>query len=569
MGLLLKCSNIKKAFGDRVILKDVSFHIEKGERVAMVGNNGTGKTTMANIITGALDYDGGRLSWHEEDVKIGYLHQSTYYSQEEFQDMIQGDTEEIRAFFQTSKTLGIDKIDDWDDSRLGNLSGGEKTKIAIARLWAERPSLLILDEPTNHMDYEGIRWLVSEIEKYRGTILLISHDRYFMDETVNRIIEIEDGGACCYKGNYSFYRDEKRRRYESQLHDYETQEKYKAKIQNDIRQLKQWSEKGHRESTQKEGLKEGFRVRVKKKDKQVKSRIKKLEKIEVEGVEKPKEEQSIQFNFSSHAKSSNRILESKGISKHFGNKTLFEDSSFYVKKGETVGLFGRNGCGKTTLIKSILKECSMDSGELYLSPAAKVAYLSQDILRLDGEKTVLEAFHFNNNEERGKVQIVLSQMGFSNEIIHKKVATLSLGERTRLKIAHMIMMENNLLILDEPTNHLDLHSREMLENTLETYEGTILLVSHDRYLLERLCDKVLVFQEKKITRLEYAFKEYMGIKEGRRVKKEDRSTEEQLLIIENRMASILGDFNSCLPGDEKYKKLDEEFKALIEAKKEW
>ncbi|WBW97057.1 ribosomal protection-like ABC-F family protein [Oceanirhabdus sp. W0125-5] len=564
---LFKCTNIKKEFGERLILKDVSFHVDRGDRIGIVGNNGAGKTTLANIITGAIEADGGTILWHHKNIKIGYLHQSTYYTQGEFEDMIQGDKEEIREFFQTSKELGIDKIDDWDNSRLCNLSGGEKTKLAIARIWAEKPSLLILDEPTNHMDYEGIQWLISEVEKYRGTILVISHDRYFMDKSVNRIIEIEDGEAHCYRGNYTFYRDEKRRRYESQLHQYETQEKYKAKIESDIKQLKTWSEKGHRESTEKEGLKEGYRVRVKKKDKQVKSRIKRLEKIEVEGVEKPKEEQNIKFNFISNDKSGNRILEGKGISKSFGNKKLFEKSSFYIKKGEKIGLFGKNGCGKTTLIKAILKECSMDEGDIYLSPSTKVVYLSQDVLGLDGNMTVLEVFDFENNKKRGMLQTLLTNMGFAKSMIHKKISTLSLGERTRLKIAHMIIMENNLLILDEPTNHLDLHSREMLERTLEEYEGTIILVSHDRYLLERLCNKALLFKDNKINRVEYSFKEYMQIEENEE-KKEDRSIEEQLMLIENRIASILGEFNLCVPGDEKYTKLDEEFKELINAKNE-
>ncbi len=568
MGLLLKCLNIKKEFGDRVILKDVSFHIEKGERVAIVGNNGAGKTTIANIITGALEHDGGALLWHEENVKIGYLHQSSYYSQDEFENMIQWEKEEVQEFFHTSKELGIEKIEQWNESRLKNLSGGERTKLAIARIWAEKPGLLILDEPTNHMDYEGIQWLIGELEKYNGTIILISHDRYFMDKTVQRIIEIQDGIAHSYKGNYSFYRDEKIRIYESQLHQYETQEKYKDKIQSEIKQLKTWSEKGHRESTEKEGLKEGYRVRVKKKDKQVKSRIKRLEKIEVEGVEKPKEEQNIQFNFISNDKSGNRILEGKGVSKSFGDKKLFEDSSFYIKKGEKIGLFGRNGCGKTTLIKAILKECTMDEGDIYLSPSTKVAYLSQDVMNLDGEKTVLETFGIEDYERRGMLQTLLTNMGFSKSMIHKKVSTLSLGERTRIKVAYMIMMENNVLILDEPTNHLDLHSREMLEKTLEEYEGTIILVSHDRFLLERLCNKILIFENKIITRCEYSFKEYMDKKEGNIKKGKEKFKEEQLMILENRIAAILGDFNLCVPGDEKYMKLDEEFKGLIRIKNE-
>ncbi|WBW97058.1 ribosomal protection-like ABC-F family protein [Oceanirhabdus sp. W0125-5] len=573
MGLLLKCLNIKKEFGDRVILKDVSFHIEKGERVAIVGNNGAGKTTMVNIITGALDYDGGSLLWHEDNVKIGYLHQSSYYSQDEFENMIQGGKDEIKEFFHTSKELGIDKIDEWNEVRLENLSGGEKTKLAIARIWAEKPALLILDEPTNHMDYEGIQWLVGELEKYNGTIILISHDRYFMDKTVERIIEIEDGRAQCYKGNYSFYRDEKRRRYESQLHQYETQENYKDKIQRDIKQLKQWSEKAHRES-KKKGLvenkkKEYFRAKAKKKDNQVKSKLKRLEKIDLEGIKKPKDEQKITFNFVRGEKSSNRIFEAKEIRKGFGDKVLFENSSFYIRKGEKIGLFGKNGCGKTTLIKAILKELYVDKGDLYLSPSAKVAYLSQDVMNLDGDKTVLQTFGIENYERRGMLQTLLTNMGFSKSMIHKKVSTLSLGERTRVKVAYMIMMENNVLILDEPTNHLDLHSREMLEKTLEEYEGTIILVSHDRYLLERLCDKILIFEDKAIKRCEYSFKEYMDMKEGNVENGEEKSKEEQLMILENRIAAVLSELSLLSPGVEAYEKLDEEFKTLIKRKREF
>ncbi|MCM1991623.1 ribosomal protection-like ABC-F family protein [Oceanirhabdus seepicola] len=576
MGLLLRCLNIKKEFGDRVILKDMSFHIEKGERVAIVGNNGAGKTTMANIITGALEHDGGALLWHEDNVKIGYLHQSSYYSQDEFEDMIQGEKGEIQEFFHTSKELGIEKIEQWNESRLKNLSGGEKTKLAIARIWAEKPGLLILDEPTNHMDYEGIQWIIGELEKYNGTIILISHDRYFMDKTAQRIIEIEDGIAYSYKGNYSFYRDEKRKRYESQLHQYETQEKYKEKIQSDIKQLKQWSDKGHRESTKKRivsenklGGKEYFRAKAKKKDNQVKSKLKRLEKIDLEGIKKPKEEQKITFNFVSEAKSSNRIFEAKEISKGFGDKVLFEKSSFYIRKGEKIGLFGKNGCGKTTLIKAILKELYVDEGDLYLSPSTKVAYLSQDVMNLDGDKTVLETFGIENYERRGMLQTLLTNMGFSKCMIHKKVSTLSLGERTRVKVAYMIMMENNVLILDEPTNHLDLHSREMLEKTLEEYEGTILLVSHDRYLLDRLCDKILIFEESRIKRCEYSFKEYMDMKEGNVKKSKEKSKEEQLMILENRIAAVLGELSLLSPGVEEYEKLDEEFKTLIKRKREF
>lgn len=569
MGLLLQCLNIKKEFGDKTVLKDISFDVEVGDRIGIVGNNGAGKTTLAHIITNTIKADKGNILWHNKDIKIGYLHQSTYYTQREFQNMIKGDQEEIREFFQTTKELGVNKIEGWDNRRLSNLSGGEKTKLAIAKIWAEKPQLLILDEPTNHMDYEGVQWLISEIEKYKGTILVISHDRYFMDQSVDRIIEIEDGEAHCYRGNYTFYRDEKKRIYESQLQHYKEQEKYKDKIQNDIKRLKGWSEKGHRQSTKKEGFKEFHRVKAKKKDKQVKSKIKRFGKIEVEGVKKPKEEQQIKFNFNNDDdKCGDRILEAKSIGKSFGNKKLFEDSSFYIQRGEKIALFGKNGCGKTTLINAIFKEIYMDEGELYLSSSAKVAYLSQDVMNLDGNKTVFETFGIENYKIRGILQTLLANMGFSKDMIHKKVNTLSLGERTRLKVAYMIMMENNVLILDEPTNHLDVHSREMLEEALENYMGTIILVSHDRYILERICNKVLIFKNKKIKRYEYSFKEYINREERNKKSSVKKSIDEQLMILENKIAGVVGKLSCLTPDMDKYKELDEEFRALIAAKKE-
>lgn len=566
MSLLFQCLNVRKRFGDKVVLKDISFDIEIGDRAGIVGNNGAGKSTLAHILTDTIETDGGRILWHHKDTKIGYLHQSTYYTQREFQNMIQGEQEEIGAFFQRTKELGINTIEEWNPMRLNNLSGGERTKLTVAKLWAEKPQLLILDEPTNHMDYEGVQWLITEIKKYNGTMLIISHDRYFLDQSVDKIIEIEDGEAHCYKGNYTFYHNEKKRRYKSQLQQYKKQEKYKDKIENDIKELKGWAEKGHRESTKKEGFKEFYRVRAKKRDKQVKSRIKRLEKIEVEGVEKPKEEQKIEFCFHNDDHSGKRILEAKKIGKSFGNKKLFENSSFYIKKGEKIGLFGQNGCGKTTLLKAILKELYMDEGELYLSSSVKAAYLSQDVMDLDENNTVLETFGIEKYKERGVLQSLLTNMGFSKDMIHKKVSTLSLGERTRLKLAYMIMMEYTVLILDEPTNHLDIHSREMLEKALEKYTGTIILVSHDRYLLEKLCDKVLLFENKKIKRYEYSFREYMNKKEGNKKNKGNKSKEEQLMILENEIAAIIGKLSCMTPDMDQYKELDKEYRELIASK---
>lgn len=568
MSLLLKCIDIKKEFKDRIILDNINFHVEMGDRIAVVGNNGAGKTTLANIITGNLNQDSGQLIWHKKNMKIGYLHQSTYYTQGEFNHMVMtSDKIGISDFFHTSKELGVDNIEDYNTLRLENLSGGEKTKLALAKIWAQKPELLILDEPTNHMDYEGVRWLITNIKKYEGTIIIISHDRYFMDQVCNRVIEIEGGIANCYKGNYSAYYTEKKKRYESQLHQYQVQEKNKEAIKKEIIRLKQWSSKGHRDSTKKEGYKEKYRVRAKKKDKQVKSKIKKIEKLNYEGIEKPQEEQKITFKFNNNSKS-NKVLEANNIGKRFDDKSLFENSSFYIKSREKIGLYGRNGCGKTTLIKAILNEIKLDDGEIYLSPSTKIAYLSQDVGEMDIDKTVIQFFDIDDYQVRGTLQTLLANMGFTKKMVNTKIKNLSVGEKTRVKIAYMIMMENNVLILDEPTNHLDLHSREMLEKTLGDYQGSIIIVSHDRYLLEKLCDKVLIFEDGKIYRKEDSFKEYMLKLENRDIRCNEKVTEERLIIVENRIAKILGEISLLNVQDERYTILDEEFKLLIQEKKE-
>lgn len=579
MTLLLSCRGIKKDFGDLSVLKDINFDIAIGERIGLVGRNGAGKTTLANIIFRSLRQDKGDVVWYQRDVKTGYLMQSTFYTSHIFNDMFtNGESQyNIKDFLQTSSHLGMEKVQEWDKERVNGLSGGEKTKLALANIWASKPGLLVLDEPTNHLDYQGVQWLLEELKKYDGTIIIISHDRYFLDKSVHRIIEIEEGVINNYKGNYSFYRDEKKRQYESQLHEYMVQEKYKEKIAKEIKQIRNWSAKAHKESRKKEldnlGKKEYFRAKAKKMDKQIKSKLKRLEKLEIEGAKKPHEEAKVNFVFGSTSKIGKTILEAQNISKTYGERVLFKDSSFYVKRGERVGIFGRNGCGKTTFIKTIMGNEGIDSGKLFISPSAKIAYLSQDVMDLDEEKTTLDAFDITNREKMSTTRTLLANMGFDEEMIMKPIKFLSLGERTRLKIAQLILQENSVLILDEPTNHLDLHSREKLEETLEAYEGTILLVSHDRYMMERICDKMLIFKDDKIQRAECGFGEYLDKFHNKDSTKKDsdkakRNMKEEKMILENRIAYLLGELSKYTMEDPEYIKLDLEFKELIKMKKQ-
>lgn len=573
--LLLSCREIKKDFGDKTVLKNISFDINAGERIGLIGDNGAGKTTLANVIFGELQQDSGAVKIYQKEMKIGYLFQTSSYSINTINRNTDDNSKDDSGYFlETTSMLGLKKVQDWEEIRLNGLSGGERTKLSLAKIWASKPDMLILDEPTNHMDFQGIEWLIREIERFNGTVIIISHDRYFLDKTVKKIIEMDQGIVREFQGNYSYYRREKERMYESQLNQYLNEKKYKEKIQGQIDQLTNWSNKAHRESRKaalesgnKFGGKEYNRAKAKKMDIQIKSRLKRLKKLEIEGIEKPKEEQRIRFGFDDSEKRGNNIIEAKSIFKKFGDRVLFQDSSFYIQRRDRIGLIGPNGCGKTTLVKAIIGEEFIDRGELWVSSSLKKAYLSQDMIDLEEGQTVLEALNAAEGAVRTSAMTLLGNMGFNEEMIKRKIGTLSLGERTRVKLAKLILEENDFLILDEPTNHLDLHSRERLEQALADYNGTILIASHDRYMLERVCDKLLVFEKGKIKRTEKGFKEFKEEKNGRSDVNIAKTAEEKMLI-ENRIALILGQIGSLAPGDDEYMDLDREFKELIKRKKE-
>jgi macrolide transport system ATP-binding/permease protein len=578
---LISCRGVKKSFGDLTVLQDVNFDIANRERIGLVGMNGAGKTTLANIIFGSLQPDGGTVTHYRQQMKIGYLLQSTSYTVNTFYNMLDSGDDESAGdkFLELTSHLGLKKVQEWNAERFGELSGGEKTKIAIAHIWASKPDILLLDEPTNHLDFQGVEWLISELKSYTGTTLIISHDRYFLDNTVGRIIELEEGASINYPGNYTFYREEKARRFQSQLHQYDEQNKYEQKIEAEISRLKNWSSKAHREAGKtgkmaemRAGVKEFYRSKAKKMDTQVKSRIKRLEKIEIEGVQKPTEEAKVQFDWDSPEKRGRRIVEAGRISKAYGKSALFRESSFYIQRGEKIGLLGPNGCGKTTLLRMIIGQETVDSGQLWVSPTAHIAYLTQDVTDLDSERTVLDLIQDTHaiRDEAGKARTLLANMGFEEAMLKKPIKQLSLGERTRIKLAQLIMREQDLLILDEPTNHLDLTSREQLEKTLISYGGTLLVVSHDRYFLEKTCDKMLIFADSKIQKVESGFKEYLEKEEQKKTVPKGNMDihNEQRMIIENRIAFLLGEISRHTAGDSEYEALDLEFKQLIEQKKQ-
>ena len=540
MTAILQGKHISKEFGDKVILNDINFEIESGKKIGIVGSNGAGKTTLADIITNTVKPTSGQLLWQYSGMDIGYMKQATEY-------------------------LDLEQT----------LSGGERTKKLLTQLLYSKKDFLVLDEPTNHLDYEGVKWLIKQIRAFKGAVVIISHDRFFLDQCIDSIMEIDQGKIINYNGNYSFYREEKWRRYESQLHLFMEQEKLKSQIRGQIEELKGWSEKAHRESRKKAiatgnkfGGKEYNRVKAKKMDKAVKSRIKRLEKIEVGGLIKPEEEIKVLFQLEATKKVGDTILQAKDIRKFYGNKLIFSQSSFYVKRGEKIGVYGVNGCGKSTLVKAILKQVPLE-GEIRISEERKIGYISQDVLDIKEEKSILQVFEATNKEEERQIRMALVQMGFSNDRLYDKAEVLSLGECMKLKLLLLIRQGCEVLILDEPTNHIDLHVREQLEETLKDYNGTLILVTHDRYMLEQLCDKLLVFENQIIRRYEYGIREYLERKEQKQVaqdeahRKEMKSNKEDKMLLENEIAYIIGQLSREKQGTPMYEELDNKYQELI------
>jgi macrolide transport system ATP-binding/permease protein len=564
--LLLRCIDIEKSFGDLSILKGVSLEIRRGEKIGLVGSNGAGKSTLANIISQEIEADAGKILPYDEDIRIGYLRQAAPYSLNSLnRALAQGKAD----LLETASQMGLSRVTHWDEERFQALSGGEKTKLALAGVLSSRPDLLILDEPTNHMDIHGVEWLAAEMKKNKGAALIISHDRWFLDQAVTRIYELEWGKAKEYPGNNSFYQQEKQRQFASQLHHYQSEQREQRQIEGEITRLKQWSAKAHQEAGKTDGhLKEYGRKKAKLRDQQIKSRIKMLERKRTEGTERPREESRPQFEFEAAGKRGRRIIEATGLSKGYGQRTLFTDSDFFIRRGEKLGLIGPNGCGKTTLIRIILGQEKQDGGELWRSPSLKPGFLSQEITDIDTEKNALEIMGVSQKDEVTQVRTMLANMGFDAAMVAKPVAKLSLGEGTRLKLAAMIIQQHDLLILDEPTNHLDLHSREELEATLLGYDGTIIIASHDRYLLERVCDKLLVFADRTITKLAYGFREYKQKAEETGAGLKAKTDKENLLVIETRMAWVINELGKYTPEDEQYVELDQEFQRLVEKKRE-
>ena len=437
--MILNVSMLSKAYVGKTVLKDVSFHLEDKEKAAIVGVNGSGKTTLLRCILGIEEADEGSIAFSKEK-KMDYLAQQ-------------------HADIETEN-------EDYD-----TLSGGQKTRKRLEEILQEKPDLLILDEPTNHLDIGSIQWLEKVLKRYDGAVLLVSHDRYFLDRIVTKVIDLERGKVRMYQGNYSAYAEKKRQLREAEWKAFQNQQAEIKHQEAVIEKLKQFNRE--------------------KSIKRAESREKMLSKVE--RLEKPEElENEMKLLFSPRESSGNDVLMAKELGKSYDGKRLFSHGTFSLQKGEHVALIGDNGTGKTTLLKILNGLVQADEGEFRLGSKVKIAYYDQEHAVLNMEKTLFDEIQDSYPDMNNtKVRNVLAAFLFTGDDVYKRIQDLSGGEQGRVSLAKLMLSDANFLILDEPTNHLDIQGKEVLEEAIRNYEGTVLYVSHDRYFINKTATRII------------------------------------------------------------------------------
>lgn len=526
---MIICSGqqLAKMYGGNLIFEDIQFEIHEKARVGLVGRNGSGKTTLFRLLAKQETPDTGAIHW-KKGCEIGYLAQIPYYPngrsandvlKEAFSHLIEienrmklcelaiseetvGDTFEqhLKEYGELQEVFSIEGGYEMDanidrvanglnishllDKAFESLSGGEKTKVCLGQQLLKTPDLLLLDEPTNHLDMSAVDWLSKYLHEYAGAVVIISHDRYFLDETVNRIINLEDGELTNYNTNYTGFVKEKEERLLREFQQYEEQQKKIKKMKETIKRLKEWANQANPPNA---GL-----------HKRAASMEKALERMEK--LDRPIHHKKMNMTLETTERSGKDAVILTDVSKSFNNIELFNSVNMHIRYQERTVIVGDNGTGKSTLLKIILEELVPDSGEVKVGSNRKVGYLSQHVFSniANEHLTVIEAFRENVSVTEGEARHILAKFLFYGHAVFRKVKSLSGGERMRLRLAQLMYEDINFLILDEPTNHLDIESREVLEDTLKNYEGTILAVSHDRYFIKLLFNKVYIIDDGKV-----------------------------------------------------------------------
>lgn len=523
--ILISAQEVQKSFGTHEVLKEVTFSLQKGEKMGLVGVNGCGKTTLMRIISGEMEPDGGMVH-KNRDLRIGYLRQvddialsdtvweallrvfEPVIAMEKRLRELEGEMErnadpeaalrltaeyqrllerfnEAEGYAYEGEMLGVlgglGLRPEMHDRRVSTLSGGERTRLSLAKLLLQKPDVILMDEPTNHLDLEAIEWLQGYLTEYKGSLLLISHDRYFLDHVCTTMGELLDGRMIKFTGNYTEYMRKRTADFETRMKAYNLQQK---------------------EIEREKAIIERYRSFNREKSiKAAESRQKRLDKLE--RLEKPVEESHVRFSFEARRRSGEEALEVKGLSKSFGDETVFENVSFKLRTGDRVALIGPNGVGKSTLFKILTGQLAPDRGSVKYGVNIDVGYYDQHQQNLNPANTVLdEVWNSFPAMEQSRVRGALGLFLFTGDDVFDTIQSLSGGERGRVALTKLMLRKDNLL-LDEPTNHLDMDSREVLEDALEDFPGTILAISHDRYFINRFADRVMVMGAEGVT-------EYLG-----------------------------------------------------------
>ena len=518
-------NNVTKSFGGNIIFENISLEIKNGERVGLVGRNGSGKTTIFQLLTGMESLDAGAIHM-KKGTRIGHVAQipkfdesmtvyevlssafkiekeleremrtlEKHMAEEQETSVLQklmeryGIIQEKFAFLggyeieaNIMKVANGLQVTELFPRSFVEISGGEQTKVSLAYMLLQKPDLLLLDEPTNHLDLFAVEWLEQFLKEYNGTVVVISHDRYFLDEVVTKIFDLEDGEIHVYHTNYSRFVEEKEERLLQEFQAYQEQQKKIKKMKEAIKRLREWANQANPPN---EGL-----------HKRARSMERALERMEK--LKKPiLERKQMGLQFEGQERSGKDVVVMKEVSKGFAEHLLFNEANLHVRFQERAAIVGRNGTGKTTLLKLLLEEIEPDAGEIRIGSSVKIGYLSQHAYG-NMKSNVLEAFRECVAVTEGEARHILAKFLFYGPAVFKKVTQLSGGEKMRLRLAQLMYQDINFLILDEPTNHLDIESREVLEEALEQYNGTILAVSHDRYFLNKLFEKTYWIDECKL-----------------------------------------------------------------------
>ncbi|KNF08367.1 ATPase component of ABC transporter [Gottschalkia purinilytica] len=529
----LALNKVSKYYGATMVLEDITFEVYSGEKIGLIGRNGCGKSTLLKIIEGIENHDEGEIALRK-GATIGYLDQIPSYEEDmKVIDVLNLAFDEIHKLSEEMKLLenkmalsqgkelekilykydeiqknfeasggyeieeklskicnGLKITDSFKERIFNSLSGGEKTTVILGKILLEAPDILLLDEPSNHLDLNSIEWLEDYLRDYKGVSIIVSHDRYFLDRVVNKVVEIEDKISTVYIGNYSEYVKEKDDRIMKMLEAYENQQKKIKSMEKSIKDLREW----------------GRRADNNKFFRRAASMQKRLDKID--RISKPKtEKKNIKLEVELKNRSGKEVIRVKELCKRFNDKVLLDNADFLLTYGEKVALIGKNGTGKSTLLKILLRNFDerfnfedyyQDSGIAELGASIKLAYLPQNVAFQNEDATVLECFREDIVITEGKAREYLARYMFFGEEVFKKVKNLSGGERSRLCLCKLMYNEVNLLILDEPTNHLDIDSREVLEECLSEFEGSIFFVSHDRYFINQICSSIVELNNGKL-----------------------------------------------------------------------